>query len=260
MKDIMDILSRTLQDAGAVLYEGYQSAESAYERKGLVDLVTKWDKESERVVRTCILDAFPTHAIYGEEGGGAFTRDTFLWIVDPLDGTTNFVHKHPYFCVSIACYENGRPLAGGVFAPVSGELFLAKRGSGAYLNDKKIQTSKITELNEALFVTGYPYKREGKVPKLQTLLANALHTTQCIRRMGSAALDLSHTGCGMFDVYIEFDLKPWDIAAGALILQEAGGRVTRMDGSDFSLELGEVCATNGLLHEKARTELLKGVI
>jgi myo-inositol-1(or 4)-monophosphatase len=260
MKDIIDVLTKTLKEAGAVLSEGYESREAAYERKGLVDLVTKWDTESERVVRSCILDHFPSHTVYGEEGGGSFTRDNYLWVVDPLDGTTNFVHKHPYFCVSIACYENGTPLAGGVYAPVSNELFLAERGRGAYMNGKKIGVSKITELNEALFVTGYPYKREGKVAKLQTLLANALSSVQCIRRMGSAALDLSHTASGMFDVYIEFDLKPWDIAAGALILQEAGGKITRMDGSDFCLETGEVCATNALLHDKARAELLAGVL
>ena len=260
MSDITELLRQTLKEAGAVLHEGFLSRETVYERKGAVDLVTKWDMQSEQVIRERILKHFPSHALYGEEGGGVFTREGYLWVMDPLDGTTNFVHKHPYYCVSIACCKDGEPIAGGVYAPESNELFLAERGGGAYCNDEKIRVSEVDQLSDALFVTGYPYKREGKIEKLQTLLANALRSVQCIRRMGSAALDLCHVASGMFDVYIEFELRPWDIAAGGLILQEAGGRLSLCDGGDFRFEKGQVFATNGRVHAAAFEQLMAGVV
>ena len=259
MKDIVEVLRQTLQDAGAVLHEGFRSRETAYEHKGAVDLVTKWDMQSEQVIRERVLKHFPGHALFGEEGGGAFTREGYLWVVDPLDGTTNFVHKHPYYCVSIACCKDGAPIAGGVYAPETGETFIAERGGGAYCNDERIHVSAVSRLTDALFVTGYPYKREGKIERAQTILANALCSVQCIRRMGSAALDLCHVASGMFDVYIEFDLRPWDVAAGALILQEAGGMISLCDGGDFRVERGEVVATNGRIHTAAFEQILAGV-
>jgi len=259
MGDIVELLRQTILEAGAVLHEGFQGRGALYEHKGAVDLVTKWDTRSEEIIRERILGRFPAHAIYGEEGGGELTRDGCLWIVDPLDGTTNFVHKHPYFCVSIACYKDGAPIAGGVYAPETNELFLAERGGGAWCNDARIQVSGVSELREALFVTGYPYIREGKIERAQALLANALRSVQCIRRMGSAALDLCHTASGMFDLYIEFDLRPWDTAAGALVLQEAGGRLSLCSGEDFRLEKGEVFASNGTIHALALEHLMEGV-
>jgi myo-inositol-1(or 4)-monophosphatase len=259
MRDITEFLRQTLKEAGAVLHEGFRTRETAYERKGAVDLVTKWDMQSEQVIRERILKQFPTHALCGEEGGGTFTQDGYLWVVDPLDGTTNFVHKHPYYSVSIACCKDGVPIVGGVYAPESNELFLAERGGGAYCNDEKIRVSEVAQLDEALFVTGYPYKREGKIERAQTILANALHSVQCIRRMGSAALDLCHVASGMFDVYIEFDLRPWDIAAGSLVLQEAGGMISLCSGGEFCFRQGEVLATNARLHTAAFEQILAGV-
>jgi myo-inositol-1(or 4)-monophosphatase len=259
MKEITELLRQTIQEAGEVLREGFMSSDGSYERKDALELVTKWDMQSEQIIRERILGVFPSHAIYGEEGGGVLTDEGWLWIVDPLDGTTNFIHRHPYFCVSIGCYKDGMPVAGGVYAPISNELFLAERGGGAYKNGVKMRVSAVSELNLALFVTGYPYKREGKIERAKTLLTNALTSVQCIRRMGSAALDLCYTANGVFDIYIEFDLRPWDVAAGALILKEAGGMISLCSGEDFRLDRGEVFASNGVLHSLAIANLLMGV-
>jgi len=259
MQEITELLRQTIMEAGEVLREGFMSSDSSYERKEALELVTKWDTRSEQIIRERILGAFPSHAIYGEEGGGVLTDEGYLWIVDPLDGTTNFIHRLPYFCVSIGCYKDGAPIAGGIYAPISNELFLAEQGGGAYRNGAKMRVSDVSELGLALFVTGYPYKREGKIERAKTLLTNALTSVQCIRRMGSAALDLCYTANGVFDIYIEFDLRPWDVAAGALILKEAGGVISLCSGEAFRLDRGEVFATNGVLHSLAVANLLMGV-
>ena len=260
MNDVASVIRTALLEAGGILREGFAVPRATWRNKGAVDLVTEWDMKSEAAIRKIIGSALPGHAILGEEGGGTLAREGWLWVVDPLDGTTNFVHRLPYFSISIACQKDGQTVAGGVFAPMTGELFLAERGGGAFLNDERIAVSPVDGLERALFVTGYPYDRSGWVEPLQRLLGNALANVQCLRRMGSAALDLCHVANGVFDVYVEFELKPWDIAAGVLILEEAGGKVTRGDGAPFTLDGGQVVATNGLLHETALSRLLPGVL
>lgn len=260
MNDIMKILEEVLQGAGAILSEGYHSKLETWTNKGRVDLVTEWDMKSESFIRQTLKERCPEHVVLGEEGGGSLQSAGYLWVVDPIDGTTNFVHKLPYFSVSVACLRDGVPLAGGVYAPVLGELFLAERGQGAVCNGNPIKVSRVNTLQEALFVTGFPYEREGQIPMLQRMLGNALSQVQGIRRMGSAALDLCHVANGIFDIYIEFDLKPWDMAAGVLVLQEAGGTVTLCDGRPLDLAGHQVVASNGTLHAAVLDTLLKGVL
>ncbi|HPH03016.1 MAG TPA: inositol monophosphatase family protein [Spirochaetota bacterium] len=260
MNDIAHEVEVILRGAGEILHEGYLAEAGSWTNKGRVDLVTEWDMKSERYIRETISNRFPGHAILGEEGGGALSSEGYLWVVDPLDGTTNFVHKLPYFSVAVACLKDGVPLAGGVFAPVFNKLFLAERGQGAVCNQQKIRVSSVDTLEEALFVTGFPYEREGRIPMLQRMIGNALGHVQGIRRMGSAALDLCHVASGLFDVYIEFEIKPWDMAAGVLVLEEAGGKVSRCDGSPLLLDGRQIVASNGILHDPALRNILDGVL
>jgi myo-inositol-1(or 4)-monophosphatase len=218
--------------------------------KGAVDLVTDVDVQSEREISEMLLAAFPSHTILGEEGGAraqAGSDPRFRWIVDPLDGTTNYAHGFPFFCVSIGLEVEGELTLGVVYAPCLDELFVAERGRGGTLNGRPIQVSDTDGLQEALLATGFPYERN--------LLARALRSfdalcfkSQAVRRAGSAALDLCYVACGRLDGYWEHQVKPWDLAAGALLVTEAGGTISRVDASSFSVDGGEVLASNGALH------------
>lgn len=216
--------------------------------KGVVDLVTDVDDESERLVRGMIQAAFPSHSILGEEGGATVGGDArFRWIVDPLDGTTNYAHGFPFFCVSIGLEVEGELGLGVVYDPTRDELFLGRRGQGATLNDRPLAVSPEPELGQALLATGFPYDRR-LLPRALAGFEWMSLQSRAVRRAGSAALDLCYVACGRFDGYWEYEVMPWDMAAGALLVQEAGGRVTMVDGSPFSVECGEVLASNGALH------------
>jgi myo-inositol-1(or 4)-monophosphatase len=226
--------------------------------KGVVDLVTDVDVQSEREVSAAILSAFPTHSILGEEGGAHQGRDPrFRWIIDPLDGTTNYAHGFPLFCVSIGFEVEGRLTLGVVYGPSLDELFVAQAGKGATLNGKPIRVSEVDELRQAMLATGFPYDRADLPRALRSFEALSWQA-QAVRRVGSAALDLCYVACGRFDGYWEHVVKPWDLAAGALIVREAGGVVSATDGSAFSVEGGQVLATNASLHS-AMTEILAGL-
>jgi myo-inositol-1(or 4)-monophosphatase len=199
------------------------------------------------VCRT-LLDAFPTHAILAEEGGAhSGTDPRYRWIVDPLDGTTNYAHGFPFFCVSIGLEVEGRLTLGVVYAPSLDELFVAEAGRGATVNDRPIHVSSIDDLDQALLATGFPYDRAQFPRALRSFEVVSLRS-QAVRRAGSAALDLCYVACGRFDGYWEHSVKPWDVAAGALLVREAGGSVSGTDGSAFGVESGQVLATNGILH------------
>jgi len=239
--------------AGAILLEGY-GQRHAPERKGRIDLVTEYDRRSEAFLLAEIARRFPGHAVLAEESGahqGAAVR----WLVDPLDGTTNFAHNYPFFAVSIAAESSGAVVAGVVFDPVREELFAAAHGAGATLNGAPIRVSAIDRVADALLVTGFPYDvRERPEPYLSHFRA-FLTRAQGVRRDGSAALNLCYLAMGRFDGFWEWKLAPWDMAAGVLILREAGGLVTRFDGSDFRLDGREILATNGRLHEEMKALL-----
>ena len=241
--------------AGVILLEGY-GGDHAPERKGRIDLVTEYDRRSEALLLAELARRFPGHDVLAEESGSHAGDGRVRWLIDPLDGTTNFAHNYPFFCVSIAAEREGRLQAGVVYDPVRDELFAAAAGAGATLNGAPIRTSAIERLQDALLVTGFPYDvRENPEPSLRRFRA-FLTRAQAVRRDGSAALNFCYLAMGRFDGFWEADLSAWDMGAGALIVREAGGRVTRYDGSEFRVEGREVLASNGPLHEEMM-EVLK---
>jgi myo-inositol-1(or 4)-monophosphatase len=220
-------------------------------KKGAIDLVTEVDLECERMCRTVIADRFPGHDILAEEfnsGSAEPSRSTFRWVFDPLDGTTNYAHGLPIFCASLALEIDGRPVVAAIFDPSRQELFTAERGGGAYVNGQPLRVSGTTALIDALLVTGFPYDVHTRGADLVLLFGAFLGTARAVRRLGSAALDLCYVAAGRFDGFWEQHLRPWDVAAGALIVEEAGGRVTGMDGSPFNSVSGHLLASNGPLH------------
>ncbi len=246
------------REAGAILLEGYGTAH-APERKGRIDLVTEYDRRSEELILRRLGERFPGHAVLAEETGAhAVTGSTVRWIVDPLDGTTNYAHNYPFFCVSIAAEVEGRLAAGAVYDPVRDELFAAAAGSGATLNGLPIQVSAIDRVENALLVTGFPYSVRERPEEILPFFAAFLMRAQGIRRDGSAALNFCYLACGRFDGFWEGFLAPWDLAAGSLIVEEAGGRVTRYAGEPLRLADGQVLATNGRVHEEMM-EVIAGV-
>lgn len=238
----------TAQEAGKILLEEFaRPPHITY--KGDVDIVTQADRRSEQCIVSRLEKYFPGHAIAAEEGTGQESASRFRWHVDPLDGTTNFAHGYPCFCVSIGLAEGETLLAGVVFNPVSGEMFAAARGEGATLNGRKIHVSKIETLATSLLVTGFPAHKRHSNPNIHYYWDFTLRS-HGVRRDGSAALDLAAVAAGRFEGFWEFGLKPWDTAAGILLVEEAGGRVSEFDGSAYKLGGRSILATNGLVHEE----------
>jgi myo-inositol-1(or 4)-monophosphatase len=258
MNSYLDVAVEAAREAGAILMtELARPVEINY--KGEVDIVTQADGRSEQAIVTRLSNHFPTHAIVAEESGlhaatAAATSGSgprFCWYVDPLDGTTNFAHGYPWFCVSIGLAE-GAPgkeelLAGVVYHPVTQEMFTAVRGEGAYLNNKRIHVSKIQKLATSLLGTGFPAHKRVQNPNIHYYWNFTLRT-HGVRRAGSAALDLASVACGRFEGFWEFGLKPWDTAAGVLLVREAGGMVTDFSGQPYQLGGRELMASNSLVH------------
>lgn len=220
------------------------------DKKGVIDLVTEVDLEIERGFRELIAERFPDHAILAEELGGE--RNLVAepcWVFDPIDGTTNFAHGLPIFCSSVALEIAGRGEVAAVYDPMRQELFTAERDGGAFLNGQPIRVSSPTTLVDAMLVTGFPYDVHDRVEEIVGLFGAYVARARAVRRLGSAAIDLCYIAAGRMDGFWEQDLKPWDIAGGGLIVSEAGGTVTNMDGDTFSSRGGHVLATNGALHE-----------
>ncbi|HZO82808.1 MAG TPA: inositol monophosphatase family protein [Candidatus Binataceae bacterium] len=230
---------------------------SVSRKSSSIDLVTEADREAEAAVIAIISRAFPDHAILAEESGANAQRSAQRWIIDPLDGTTNFAHGFPQFCVSIAYERRGRVELGVVFDALKRELFVAARGRGARLNGKRIRVSRTPALEFALLATGFPYDRRERRHFYLTFWEAFMMRTQGVRRTGSAALDLCYVACGRVDAFWEFGLHPWDVAAGALVVTEAGGRVTNADGSRLDLGGRQILASNGRLHRAMRATILK---
>ena len=218
-------------------------------KKGAIDLVTAADLESEAAIIDTISDAFPEHAILAEESGRR-DGENGTWIIDPLDGTTNFAHNLPLFCVSIAFAMDHRIRAGFVLAPQLGELFVAIEGQGAARNGSPIAVSATVDLENSLLVTGFPYDHQTMLEPLMNRFRRCLAATQGVRRLGSAALDLCYVACGRFDGFWEQGLKPWDTAAGYLVATEAGARTTAFSGATYSIDSDEIACTNGTIHDE----------
>ncbi len=242
-------------EAGARLREFLaQGVETEY--KGDVDLVTVADRTVEKLIRSRLGEAFPEHGIYGEEGTRERMDGEFRWYVDPLDGTTNFAHGFPQFCVSMGLErrspglgldQDGTLEAAVIYDPMRNELFTAERGRGARLNGKPMRVSRIPELAESLLSTGFPSRKRHASPNVHFYQEFTLRS-HGVRRAGSAALDMAYVACGRLEAFWEFNLSPWDTAAGILLVEEAGGRVTDFAGNHFRLDSREILASNGLIH------------
>lgn len=246
--DPLDFVTNIAREAAQLLHDRFDDVHVVTEKKPR-DIVTEADRASEDAIVRAIRREFPTAAILGEEGGVYAGTGDERFIVDPLDGTTNYAHRYPLFCVSIAYERAGVLEAAAIDAPLMGMRFAARRGGGASLNGKPIRVSASPTVASALICTGFnpaDYDRNGQYFAALSRLA------QGIRRDGSAALDLALVAAGRFDGFWEWDLKPWDVAAGALIITEAGGRVTAIDGSPLDLANGSIAATNGLIHHELR--------
>ncbi|PIN99169.1 MAG: inositol monophosphatase [Candidatus Diapherotrites archaeon CG10_big_fil_rev_8_21_14_0_10_31_34] len=218
--------------------------------KGERDIVTKVDFAAEKIIKETILKKFPSHEILAEETPKGYDLADYLWVVDPLDGTVNFSHDYPHFCVSIALKQQEQTVLGVIFDPVLNELFTSVKGKGTYLNGKKVFVSKNSDLIRILLNTGFSYNRGDKMRFTINAIERMLYKIKDIRRSGSAALDLAYVACGRVDSYLEYHLKPWDLCAGALMVEEAGGKVSDPTGSSLKPLPIDCFASNGLIHEK----------
>jgi myo-inositol-1(or 4)-monophosphatase len=248
----LEVAVDAAREAGAILRTEFDRPKKI-SYKGEVDIVTESDKRSEAIIVERLQNRFPKHAIIAEEGGGdAEKQARYRWFVDPLDGTTNFAHGFPVFAVSIALLDDGEPLVGAVFNPISNELFTAVRNQGAQLNQKPIHVSDIATLSKSLLSTGFPTHKRQSNPNIRYYWEFTLRS-HGVRRAGSAALDLCCVAAGRFDGFWEFGLKSWDTAAGILIVREAGGTVTDFEGRPAHPGDRDLFASNGAIHQELLT-------
>jgi myo-inositol-1(or 4)-monophosphatase len=245
----LDFAVETVREAGSVLRDYYRSGVTV-KYKGEIDLITEADHASEALILSRIRSAYPDFAILSEESGASANTSSCVWIVDPLDGTTNFAHGLPIFSVTLALLVNGAIEVGVTYDPIYDELYTAQRGQGAYLNSERLHVSAAPALDKALLVTGFPYDRRTNPNNNIQQFADFSLRAQGVLRLGSAALDLGAVAAGRLDGYWEFKINPWDIAAGVLMVTEAGGQVTMPDGSPFDLFARQIVASNGLIQQE----------
>ncbi len=250
-KTYLDAAIEIAQEAGKILIEDFSRPLDIRYKGDEVDLVTQADQRSERAIVARLNQFFPGHAVAAEEGTGQETASEFRWHVDPLDGTTNFAHGYPCFCVSIALAQRDTLLAGVIFDPYHNELFAGARGQGATFNGKKIAVSQNATVSTSLLCTGFPVRNRKLTPNLQ-YYGEFTQRSHGVRRDGSAALDLACVAAGRFDGFWEFGLNKWDTAAGVLLVEEAGGKVSDFEGKPYQLGGPVILATNGLIHEEMR--------
>ena len=255
---MLNFAIQTAREAGKILADKFGRTLQV-SNKGDIDLVTEADIAAERLIVERIRSYHPRHAILTEESGDVISLGDagsgYKWVIDPLDGTTNYAHGYPVFCVSVALEHEGRIVLGVVYDPTRDELFAAERGGGATLNGRSLRVSETDELNGALLCTGFPYDVRDR-GDFARHFRNFIMRAQSVRRDGAAALDLAYVAAGRFDAFYEEGLRPWDVAAGVLLVEEAGGRVTHYDGSPFHIYTPPIAASNGLIHE-AMLEVLR---
>lgn len=255
MQKVKRTLEKAMTEAGHILKKA-MARPKKISYKSPVSLVTETDKKAEKTIIEIIKRNFPDHSILAEESDpkeGSHCK----WIIDPVDGTTNFAHGFPIACISIGYEEDGKMKLGGVYNPFIEEWFWAEHGKGASLNGKKIQVSKVPAIKSSLLVTGFPYDRREKSDYYLNIFKNFLGNCHDVRRLGSAAIDLCYVACGRFDGYWEFGLKAWDQSAGAIIVEEAGGRLSDFRGQSFSVYGSQTLATNGKIHDEMLRNLKK---
>lgn len=247
----LDFANCIAKQAGGILH-GYFDTDIAIQTKSTKnDLVSEADLKSEQHIVEAIQKTYPDHEILAEEKGEYGSPNEFKWIIDPLDGTTNFLHSLPIFAVNIALEHKGEIVVAVTYNPITREHFYAKKSGGSYLNGKKLSVSKIDKLATSMLGTGYPPNRESDEYKIAVTQSTKIHeASHGLRRLGSAALDLAYVACGSYDGFYEMGLNPWDIAAGILLVQEAGGTVTTYENGEMNAFAKSILATNGLIHEE----------
>ena len=251
MASFLETAVEIAREAGALL-STYLERRIGFELKGDFDIVTEADRASERLIVERLRSHFPSHGIVAEEGGGHEGTSEYRWYVDPLDGTTNFAHAYPVFNVTLALAKAGEMVAGVVFDPIRPELFTAERGGGAYLNNKRIRVSRTSRLEDVLAATGFPSRKRHQNVNIHFYHQMAM-ATHGVRRSGSAAIDLAYVACGRLDAFWEFGLNPWDFAAGWLLVEEAGGRMSGMTGERLDIGGPHLLADNGAVHQEVLT-------
>ncbi len=257
LKDYLEGAVEAAHAGGEVLVRYWGKLKKIEHKTACWDLVTEADAESEEAVIGTLQDRFSDHNFLGEEGGLQGTRENdYLWAVDPLDGTTNYTHMYPMVCVSIGLIYRGAPIVGVVYNPILNELFCAARGLGATLNGEKLRVSENDNLEKSLLATGFAYDRRNNPNNNYKEFCHITDRCQGVRRAGAAALDLCYVAAGRLDGYWEHGIKIWDMAAGVVIVEEAGGRVSDYDNEQLDLESGRIVATNGYIHDVLRNEIL----
>lgn len=252
MHPMLTIAVKAARRAGSVINRAARNLDVlAVREKAVNDFVTEVDKESEQAIIRTLLEAYPKHSILAEESGASNTdtKSEYQWIIDPLDGTTNFLHGFPQYAVSIALSHRGVVTQAVIYDPGKNDLFTATRGAGAYLNDTRIRVSKRQQLKSAMVGTGFPFKEHKHIDAYLAMLRDLMQNTSAVRRAGSAALDLAYVAAGRLDAFWEIGLAPWDIAAGALLITEAGGVVSDLEGKGDYLQSGNIAGGNLVLHE-----------
>ncbi len=246
---LKEVLLQATKEAGAIIQQYFQGSFQVDNKEGINNLVTEVDNHSEKRIIEIIREHFPDHSIISEEAGELIQDSPYQWIIDPIDGTVNFAHGIPLCCVSIGLKFGNDLLLGTVYNPMMNELFFAEKGKGAYLNDRKISVSQKTDFRKACLVTGFPYKWPNSTEHPIRVFERFILEGLPVRRLGSAAIDLCWVACGRFDGFWEYNLSSWDVAAGYLIVQEAGGVITNFDGEPYSVFDKQTLATNGHIHE-----------
>ena len=251
MNRAIQVARQAAQQAGEIMLRGLTGSYNI-DYKGRYDLVTDIDRQSEECILNILHKAYPQATLVAEESvdGAISLQGQEVWLVDPLDGTTNYAHRYPVFSCTLAYLQDGICQAGVVYDPLRQECFEALAGAGAFLNGQKIQVSQIQSLSQSILATGFPYSRLEQEQTNLDRFCELTMRTQGVRRSGSAALDLAHTACGRLDGFWEIMLKPWDMVAGALLVQEAGGQISNCQGDEFDPASGEICSSNSLIHRE----------
>ncbi len=248
MPEFLDVAIAAARQGGKVLQDLLPADRAVAYKGSRTDLVTDADRRAEEAILACIRSHFPDDAVLSEEQGAGPGRSPYRWIIDPLDGTTNYAHRFPLYCVSVAVEAGGQVLAGAVYDPTRDELFAARRGQGATLSGRRLRVSSEADLGAALLATGFGYDIRTNPRNNLKQFADLYRRARAVRRTGSAALDLAYVAAGRLEGFWELTIAPWDVAAGSLLVEEAGGRMSRVDGGAYDIFCGELVASNGTIH------------
>ncbi|ROL60895.1 inositol monophosphatase [Bacteroidetes/Chlorobi group bacterium ChocPot_Mid] len=259
LEELTKIAVEAALKSGEILRKGFGTSFEISSKEGKNNLVTEFDKLSEETIIEYIHSVFPDHVFLAEESGktGELLKNKVRWIIDPLDGTVNFAHGIPIFSISIAAELNREIISGVVYHPLLDELFVAQKGGGAFLNDKRLNVSDNGDLDSSMLVTGFPYNVNQNPCGCIDHFVNIIKRGIPVRRLGSAALDLAYVAAGRFDGFWEINLNPWDVAAGILLVQEAGGKVSQYNGEQYWIDNDSILATNGMIHSEISSVLTK---